>query len=146
MIPHLTDFGYLPEGIHDCDLTELEKRFGSFLVSDHRPRLFEKLAELVKETTSTGLVLEIIVNGSFVTEKDAPNDIDLIIVLKPETLFTKLSFSVANVLDISKLKKKYRFDFTIATQNGLAHQKMLEFFQMIRDNQTMKKSVVRLKI
>lgn len=145
MIPQLTDFGYLPEGIHDCSLPELEKRFGLFQVSDQRLRLFERLVLLIQETTSTDLVLEIIVNGSFVTAKDIPNDIDLIIALKPEVLFSDLPFSVANKLDVSRLKKKYRFDITVAVKDGLAYRKMLEFFQGIRDNQKMKKGVLRLK-
>lgn len=121
MIPQLTDFGYLPEGIHDCSLPELEKRFGLFQVSDQRLRLFERLVLLIQETTSTDLVLEIIVNGSFVTAKDIPNDIDLIIALKPEVLFSDLPFSVANKLDVSRLKKKYRFDITVAVKDGLAY-------------------------
>jgi GTP cyclohydrolase III len=70
----------------------------------------------------------------------------LIIVLKPEVLFADLPFSVANIFDVSGLKKKYRFDITVATQNGLTHRKMLEFFQNIRDNQELKKGIVRLKI
>ena len=42
-IPELNAAGLLPEGIYDCSLEEVRERFGMFLTSDHRPRLFEKL-------------------------------------------------------------------------------------------------------
>jgi len=45
------------------------------------PHLMAKLEAFVHELRASGMVRAIIVNGSFVTNKEAPNDIDLLIVL-----------------------------------------------------------------
>src|SRR5688572_16803624 len=81
-IPALTAEGYLPEGVHDCTLDELRGRFGQFQGSDARCRWFDRLQSFVRDAAATGFVNSIIVNGSFVTSKDIPNDIDLVLVLK----------------------------------------------------------------
>src|SRR4051812_22441896 len=79
-IPSLTPAGMLPEGVHDCSLVEIAERFGRFQQSDRRCRLFERLDSYIREAKASGVVKAIIVDGSFVTDKDAPSDIDLIIV------------------------------------------------------------------
>lgn len=87
-IPALTSDGLLPEGVHDCTLRELQERFGEFQTTDARCRLFERLARFVQEATASGLVAAVIVDGSFVTAKNCPNDIDLIVILRPGHNFT----------------------------------------------------------
>jgi hypothetical protein len=82
MIPDFED-GVLPEGIHDCTLDELEKRLGHFGRTDQRDRLTKKLKEFIVEARLAGFVSAVIVNGSYVTAKDAPSDIDLIVCVQP---------------------------------------------------------------
>ncbi|MGH9935029.1 MAG: DUF6932 family protein, partial [Blastocatellia bacterium] len=83
-IPELNEDGLLPEGVHDCTLDEIGVRFGRFQVTDRRIQLFEKLRLLVEEERQAGLAIEMIVDGSFVTDKLEPGDIDLLIVLPPD--------------------------------------------------------------
>ncbi len=82
-IPLLNASGFLPSGIFDCDLPEVRARFGSFQGSDHRSRLFLRLEELVTAMRRGGLFKSLLLDGSFVTAKAAPNDIDLVAVLRP---------------------------------------------------------------
>ena len=82
-IPTLDTDGLLPAGIFDCTLAELRERFGRFQVSDQRTRLFARLEELVAAMQRSGLFEALLVDGSFVTAKPAPNDIDLVAVLRP---------------------------------------------------------------
>ena len=98
-IPGLNDAGLLPAGVHDCTLDEGRQRFGVFQTTDRRPKLYDKLEALVQEAWATGLVADIIIDGSFVTAKPDPNDIDLILVLNPGHDFTaELRPFVYNVL------------------------------------------------
>src|SRR5436190_1641426 len=83
-IPELTAAGYLPEGVHDCTLAEIRERFGQFQRTDLRPRLFASLEQFVRDARASGLVVAVIVDGNFVTSKDDPNDIDVIVVLRPD--------------------------------------------------------------
>src|SRR6476660_9378466 len=81
-IPELNAEGVLPPGIHDCTLKEVRERFGVFQSSDRRPRLFATLRALVYEWRTAGLFLAVLLDGSFVTSKPAPNDIDLVLVVR----------------------------------------------------------------
>ena len=79
--PNLNEQGLLPPGIYDCSLEEIGERFGTFQSTDRRPRLYEKLQAFVRQVRSINLAIAVIVNGSFVTSKVDPDDIDLILVL-----------------------------------------------------------------
>jgi hypothetical protein len=81
-IPAFTTEGLLPEGIHDCSLSEIHERFGQFQTTDARCRLFDRLERFVLEATAAGMVAAVITDGRFVTKKDSPNDIDLILVVR----------------------------------------------------------------
>src|SRR6266550_4310222 len=80
-IPDLNEDGFLPEGVHEASLEEVQERFGRLQRTDRRPTLFTKLALFLAEVRASGLVEAVIVDGSFVTAKDEPSDIDLILVL-----------------------------------------------------------------
>lgn len=71
-IPSLNDDGLLPAGIHDCSIDEIKSAFGWYGSSGKRYRLFQKLVEYVDFVRDTELVVEIIVDGSFVTSKADP--------------------------------------------------------------------------
>lgn len=81
MLPPLNDKGYLPEGIHRCTMEELKERFGDG--SDERQVQFAELSEFVIQAWAAG-VRRILVNGSFVTGKLAPNDVDIVILPGPD--------------------------------------------------------------
>src|SRR5450432_1398946 len=80
-IPRLDREGFLPVGVHVCNLEEIGSRFGKFNQTDRRVALFERLERLVAEVRATGLVQAVIVDGSFVTIKPAPQDVDIILAL-----------------------------------------------------------------
>ena len=77
-IPELNDDGLLPEGLHECSLGEILERFGRFQQSDRRRRLGQRLQEFLGDVGSTGLAVAVVIDGSFVTGKPEPNDIDLV--------------------------------------------------------------------
>src|ERR1041384_3846131 len=81
-IPELNSVGLLPSGLFDSELPEVRVRFGAFSGSDRRPQLFARLEELVRVMRLSGLFEELIIDGSFVTSKERPNDIDLIAILR----------------------------------------------------------------
>ena len=98
-IPPFEQSGLLPPGVHGCTLEEIKLRFGSFQSSDRRPLLFLNLEKFVTEARASGIVRNLIVNGSFVTAETAPNDIDLIVIVPSEHDFTiDLSPGAYNVL------------------------------------------------
>lgn len=147
-IPKLNKKGFLPEDIHTCTLEEIRTHFGSFKKSDRRVILCDKLFELVANAKATNLVEEIIVDGSFVTSKDKPSDIDLIVGLKESFVLNpnvELSFSDYNALSKKQLRKRYRFDVFVDNKGGPIYKKFLDFFQNVKDSDE-RKGVLRLRL
>src|SRR5688500_5465511 len=72
MIPQFTDEGLLPPGVHETDLEELKGKMGW---SRNRRELLEGLEEALELMASWGVV-RVYLDGSFVTDKDRPKDVD----------------------------------------------------------------------
>lgn len=80
MIPHFNDDGYLPPGIHRATLEEIAERFGQ--ESELRQAQMDSLRWLVDLAKRAGAE-RIVVNGSFVTDKFEPNDVDCVLLIGP---------------------------------------------------------------
>jgi hypothetical protein len=70
MIPRFTNEGLLPPGVHETDLEEVKEKMGW---SRKRQGLLEALGEALELMASCGVV-RVYLDGSFVTDKDRPND------------------------------------------------------------------------
>ena len=81
MIPDYNDDGYLPPGIHCATLEEIAARFGQ--ESELRQVQMDSLRWLVDLARRAG-VQRIVVNGSFVTDKLEPNDVDCVLLIGPD--------------------------------------------------------------
>jgi hypothetical protein len=77
MLPHFDENGYLPPGLHRCTLEEMVARFG--LGSPERETETEELIELVRWARGAG-IKRLVLAGSYVTIKESPNDVDLVIL------------------------------------------------------------------
>jgi hypothetical protein len=80
MIPEFDGEGYLPPGLHLATLKEISARFGR--ESELRRVQVESLLWMVDLARRAG-ILRIVVNGSFVTDKLEPNDIDCVLLIGP---------------------------------------------------------------
>jgi hypothetical protein len=81
MIPPLNEDGYLPPGIHPATLEEIAVRFGQ--ESELRQVQMESLRWLIDLARRAG-ALRIVVNGSFVSDKLEPNDVDCVLLIGPD--------------------------------------------------------------
>src|SRR6266446_8117325 len=71
--------GNLPEGIHLATEDEVFMRFAT--PSARRQWLGEQLQSLVALAKSTGQLARVLLWGSFVTSKEVPNDLDVLLVM-----------------------------------------------------------------
>lgn len=76
-IPNFDLRGQLPPGVHKATFDEVRKRFGSTPLV--RIKRTQKLAQLIDEVRAFASC--IYVDGSYVTDELAPNDVDVILVL-----------------------------------------------------------------
>jgi len=80
MVPAFNEAGYLPPGTHPATLAEIAARFGQ--ESELRRVQIESLCWLIDLARRAG-VQRIVVNGSFVTDKLEPNDVDCVLLIGP---------------------------------------------------------------
>jgi hypothetical protein len=81
MLPPFDDYGNLPPGIHPSTLDEIVQRFGSG--SEERIVQIKELVQFIDWARNAG-IRRIIINGSFVTGKLRPNDVDVIVLPGPD--------------------------------------------------------------
>ncbi len=144
-IPVLTADGLLPEGVHDCTLDEIGERFGSFQRTDRRCRLFERLEDFLREARTSGLVVAVILDGSFVTDKDVPGDIDLIVVTVARSLFPPVLRPIEyNSLSKHHVRKTFGFDMLLAQEGQIDVVEHIEFFSQVRERPELRKGLLRI--
>ncbi len=146
-IPALNAEGVLPVGIFDCTLPELKARFGTFQGSDRRVFLFERLQEMAAAMVKSGFFEFLLVDGSFVTAKFAPNDIDLVAVLRPGHDFERdLPMSEYALVSRALLRRRFGFDVVLAERDSALYRTYVEFFSRVREAPDLKKGLLRLRL
>jgi hypothetical protein len=71
-IPPFNELGYLPPGVYEISWSELMERF---VTNSHRQRLATGLAAALRKLGIAGC-RRVVIGGSFVTNKEYPNDFD----------------------------------------------------------------------
>ena len=79
MLPAFNQDGNLPEGVHRATEAEVLSRFAT--TSARRKWLGERLRNLLKMARATGKLERVVLWGSFVTSKESPNDLDVLLVM-----------------------------------------------------------------
>jgi hypothetical protein len=64
-IPELNESGFLPLGVFECTLKEIEAMFGICADSVQRMLLIEDLKSLIQRLIDTKMIAAILVDGSF---------------------------------------------------------------------------------
>lgn len=144
MIPEFNIDGNLPEGIHITDEEEFLNRFGTG--SARRKWLGERLQELIALAKSTSKLERIFVWGSFVSTKESPNDIDLLLIMSED-------FQLENTPEDSKVlfdhvKAKVRFHADIFWSKSSIGEEILRLwldtYQTARDFK--RRGIVEVKL
>ncbi len=75
-LPPFNYHGYLPEGVHETTLTQLRDRF---VINPRRMHLWQRLEEFLSRAVATNYFSHVYIDGGFITNKPAPDDIDVIL-------------------------------------------------------------------
>ena len=147
-IPDLGEEGFLPIGIHECSLDEIRERFGRFQRTDQRTQLYARLIEFAQEARKTGLVEELIINGSFVTGEANPGDVDLVIgVSSAHDFAADLRPFEYNILSKRCVRKFYGFDVLgVAVPGTPAWREYTDFFQQVKNRPERRKGILRVRL
>jgi hypothetical protein len=145
MIPEFTEDGLLPPGIYQTDFEDLEGKMGW---SRRRLALLDGLESALELMAANG-VMRVYLDGSFVTDKDRPNDIDGCYDLEESTTAEELE-ALTPIFPPSpdnraKAKELYGVDFFPAAATELGSgQPFLQFFQ--KDRQGRERGVLVLEV
>src|SRR5438552_1765830 len=79
-LPPFNEEGGLPPGVHRATPPEILEHFGQGSVQ--RRGVADRLNRVYELTNSTGQLARFVIFGSFVTAKDEPNDVDIILLME----------------------------------------------------------------
>lgn len=145
MIPELKNSGNLPNGIHSASLVEFEARFS---ISIKRKKLFEGLLMLIEDLRKIGCIA-IYVDGSYVTNKRLPNDID--VCWEDENLdynIVERELPILFDLDYPRIaqKNKYNCDiFPAHYEASSSKTYFIDFFQIDKETNALK-GVIKIEL
>jgi len=96
-LPAFDSRGDLPAGVHRATLAEVLARFGHATPQRrHEPALLERIYGLVERT---GKLERFVIFGSYVTDKPAPNDVDIILIMRDDFREEDYTDDVLTILD-----------------------------------------------
>lgn len=128
MIPEFDSRGSLPPGVHETTMVEIEQRLA---FSSHRSHLVQGLKRAIQNLKAAG-VRRVWVDGSFVTSKPQPGDIDG--CWDPTGVDPTLLDPVLLDFENSRaaMKAKYGVDFFPNVEEGASGKVFYRFFQYDR--------------
>jgi predicted nucleotidyltransferase len=81
-LPEFDSQGDLPDGLHRATLAEVLARFGEG--SSARRNATASLKRIYERATATEKLDRFVIFGSYITSKQAPNDVDIVLVMKDD--------------------------------------------------------------
>lgn len=81
-LPDFDDGGELPVGIHAATVEEVVARFG--LTSPERQAVTQRWLRIYHLVAATHKLERFVIFGSYVTAKEQPNDVDIILVMRDD--------------------------------------------------------------
>jgi len=138
VLPVHAEQGSLPPGIHRASPEDIAARYGRFQHTTRRPQLVTLLREFIAEVRQCRWVRRLFLSGSFVTAKDEPNDIDVLVVFERNVNLTTLLPHEYNVLYPRGALRRFgpAIDLHVVEAESEAMERLLRFFQRDRRGNT----------
>jgi len=108
MLPAFNHDGNLPEGLHVATADEVFARFAT--PSTRRQWLGEQLRRLLDLAQSTGHLARVFLWGSFVTSKEVPNDLDVLLVMDTGFVVETVPVQARVVFDHVQARLQFQAD------------------------------------
>ncbi|MDX2042453.1 MAG: hypothetical protein SF097_14615 [Acidobacteriota bacterium] len=106
-IPQFNHYGLLPTGIHECTLAEIE---ANFIYNGERKLIWNDFLRYFEQIREHSEILTLYFDGSFVTNRERPGDLDLVIEFEDLYQWGRLSREAPDLFDSNKIKQEYNLD------------------------------------
>lgn len=133
MIAEFQKDGNLPKGLYKATLHEVREVFGTG--SARRKLLIGNLENIIELAKSTGKLERVILWGSFVSNKEFPQDIDLLLIMRDDFDVNANPPEVKRMFDYAQGRIAFNADI-FWTKSSIGEEVIdlwLETYQMTRD-------------
>ncbi len=133
MLPAFNSDGNLPAGIHHAAEEEVCARFAT--ASARRQWLGEQVRSLLALAQATGQLSRVFLCGSFVTSKDVPNDVDVLLVMATDFALEALPAQQQVLFDHVQARLRFHADvfWTKASMDAVVLDLWLDTYQTSKD-------------
>ena len=142
MIPAFRADGYLPEGLYRADEADVTFRFGS--TTSRRRRLVLRLRRWLTLARQVG-VRRFLLDGSFITAKPGPDDIDAVVLL-PEDFASLVQREDDAAMDLEQMLLTRRPEELFAAEDDSDWDEWVEFFSRTREADGRRKGLVEIAL
>ena len=108
MLPEFNQDGNLPEGVHRATEAEVLSRFAT--TSARRKWLGERLCNLLEMARATGKLERVVLWGSFMTSKESPNDLDVLLVMAADFDLEQVPMDRRTLFNYAQAKIRFNAD------------------------------------
>jgi hypothetical protein len=141
-IPPFRVDGYLPEGLFPATEAEVTFRFGAS--TRRRRRLAMRLRRWIELGRQVG-AHRLLVDGSFVTAKANPDDVDAVILL-PQDFEQQIDQGNEPALDLEEMLLTRRPEEIFAAEDEADWNEWVEFFSRTREADGRRKGLVEVRL
>lgn len=142
MIPSFRVDGYLPEGVHPASEAEFTFRFGS--ISPRRRRLVIHVRHWIKLARAVG-AKRLLIDGSFVTDKPDPHDIDAVILL-PVDFQAQVRLGLEPAIELEQMLLTRRPEELFGAEDETDLDEWVAFFSRTRELDGRLKGLVEIEL
>jgi hypothetical protein len=139
-IPPFRPDGYLPEGIHQTTEAEVTFRFGT--QGRRRRRLALRLRRWIKLARAVGSK-RLLVDGSFVTAKAEPNDVDAVLLV-PENFPDLIAQGLEAAVELEEMFLSRQPEELFPAEDEAVWNGWCEFFSRTREPDRRRKGLVEI--
>lgn len=141
-IPPFRADGYLPDALYLASEAEVLFRFGSS--TRRRRRLALRLRRWIELARQIG-GRHLLIDGSFITEKEEPNDIDAVILLPPD-FQEQVALGMEAALELEEMLLTRRPEEIFAAEDEADWNEWIEFFSRTREDDGRRKGLVEVTL
>lgn len=142
MVPAFRPDGYLPEGLHLASEADVTFRIGS---STHRRRrLAMRLRRWIELSRQVG-ARRLLVDGSFITAKPEPHDIDAVVLLRAD-FQRQLGEGIEAAMELEEMLLTRRPEEVFAAEDEADWDEWVAFFSRTREVNGRRKGLVKVEL
>lgn len=132
-LPAFNSEGNLPPGVYRATLAETLTRFGHGSIQ--RQAVADRLSRIYELAASTEQVARFVVFGSFVTTKEEPNDVDVVLLMEDAFDVSRVSGEAALVFRHMEAEARFGASIFWTRRSGAlgGEQAMMGYWQVRRD-------------